>query len=161
MHVELEAVVELQKTLDAERCQQKRHRQSGRIDGEKKDAFPNCVLGCGESEHNRENRTDAGRPSKGKSKSNDKSAPGGRTAFKAMQSRVRQQGLDLQQAGQVQAEENDDRASDAGEQRFVLREHMANFSRNRTLRDEDDAKANDKSCGIEHHLAEKLPFLQL
>src|SRR5208337_1184904 len=158
MHVELKAVVELQKTLDAERSQQERHSQSGRVNRQKKDALPDGVLGSGESEHDRQNRTDARRPSKSKSKSNDKRAPGGRITFEAVQPRVSQQRLDLEEAGQVQAKEDDDRSSDAGEQRFVLCEDLADFRRDRAQRDEDDAESDDEGRGIEHHLAEELPF---
>jgi len=44
VHVEFEAVVELQKALDAERRQKEGHGQSGGIDGEKEDPLPDCVL---------------------------------------------------------------------------------------------------------------------
>jgi len=103
-----------------ERGQQERHRQSGGVDGQKKDAFPDSVLSGGESEHDRQDRTYTWRPAEGESKTNHKRAPGGGTAFEAVQSRVGQQSLDLQDAGQVKAEENDDHSGDAGEQRFVL-----------------------------------------
>src|SRR5208282_6344950 len=134
---------------------------SGRVDGQKKDAFPDGVLSGRESENDRENRTDARRPSKGKSEPDDKRAPRGRTAFEAMQSRVGQQRLDLKYAGQVKTEENNDHTGDSGEQRFVLREDLADFGRDRAECYEDDAEADDECRGIEHHLAEKLPFLHL
>ena len=78
-----------------------------------------------------------------------------------MQPRVGQQSLDLKDAGQVKTEENDDHSGDAGEQRFVLREDLADFGRDRAQRDEDDAEADDERGGIEHHLAEELAFFQL
>jgi hypothetical protein len=78
-----------------------------------------------------------------------------------MQPRVGQQRFDLENAGQVQAEKNNDHSGDAGEQRFVLREHLADFGRDRSQRDEDDAEADDERGRIEHHLAEELPFFQL
>ena len=77
-----------------------------------------------------------------------------------MQPCVGQQSLDLQETGQVQTEENDDRSGDAGEQRFVLCEDLADFRRDRAQRDEDDAESDDEGRGIEHHLAKELPFLQ-
>ncbi len=50
-----------------------------------------------------------------------------------MQSRVGQQPLDLKEARQVETEKNDDRSGDAREQRFVLREDLADFRRDSTL----------------------------
>ena len=78
-----------------------------------------------------------------------------------MQARIGQQSLDLKDAGQVQTEENDDHSGDAGEQRFVLRENLADLGRDRAQRDKDDAEADDERGRIEHHLAEEFAFFQL
>src|ERR1017187_8955363 len=78
-----------------------------------------------------------------------------------MQARVGEQRFDLQEAGQVQTEENNDRSGDAGEQRLVLREDLSDFGGDGAQRDEDDAETDDESGGVDHYFAEELAFLHL
>jgi len=123
VHVEFEAVVELQKTLDAERSQQEWYGQSGRVNGKKKDTLPDGVLSGGESQHYREDGPTQGVHPKAKAKPITNAPPRGGTAFQVMEPRVGEESLDLEDASEVQAEENDDHSGDAREQRFVLREN--------------------------------------
>src|SRR6266853_5544038 len=81
VHVEFEAIIKLQKAFNAKRSQQERHRQSGRINRQKKNPLPNRILSGGESQHHGEDRTDAWCPSKSKCKANHKRSPRRRTAF--------------------------------------------------------------------------------
>src|ERR1035441_2542795 len=76
-----------------------------------------------------------------------------------MQARVGEQRFDLQEAGQVQTEENNDRSGDAGEQRLVLREDLSDFGGDGAQRDEDDAETDDKGGGVDHYFGEELAFL--
>src|SRR5208282_5233034 len=151
-------------TLESARCQAK---SAGKVRPIRPSRWPEerrLSRRCPERPRIRERPRESDRRTasiQGKSEPDDKRAPRGRTAFEAMQSRVGQQRLDLKYAGQVKTEENNDHTGDAGEQRFVLREDLADFRRDRTERDEDDAEADDEGSGIEHHLAEELPFLQL
>src|SRR5208337_3992754 len=62
-----EILVETHELAEKKRGQQKGHGESRRINGQEQHAARDRVAGSGEHEHGGKDRTDAGRPAKGKS----------------------------------------------------------------------------------------------
>src|SRR5580700_6077677 len=75
MQVFAESLIKNQKTADAERRQQKWNRQSCGRARQQEHSLPYRVLRGGNSEHSREDWSDARRPSKRERKSHQKSTP--------------------------------------------------------------------------------------
>src|SRR5882762_9586216 len=89
VHMSLEAFVEDQKPLNPQRCQQERHRQAHRINGQQPYALENGVLLRRKGQDYCQYRPYAGRPTKGKSETNHQRAPWRRSTFNAMQPFIR------------------------------------------------------------------------
>ena len=112
MHVEFEPVVELKKALNAKRRNQEWHRETGRVNGKEENPLPYRILRGGKTEHDCEDRPNAGRPAKGECKSDNKCSPRRRAAFECVQARIGEQCFDLEDSGEVKPKKNDDRARD-------------------------------------------------
>src|SRR5208282_547147 len=104
MHVGAEAAVKLEKAFDSKGSQEEWHCQSHRIDRQQHDSLCDRVLGGGESQDNRQDRSYAWRPAESEGEADHKGAPRGATAFYAVQARVRVQSFDFENSGEVQAE---------------------------------------------------------
>jgi len=115
MQVHAKARVKSQKTLDAERRNKKWYRQSQRINREQENPFAHRTLRRGEREDGGEDRPDAGRPAESEGKADGECPGDGFALYRLVDAGVRIEILDLQQAGEVQSEEDDDRAGDDAE----------------------------------------------
>src|SRR5215472_5595348 len=72
------SLIKTQKTIYAQRGDQKRHSQSGRIAGQKDHSLPYRVLFGGNGQHAGQNGADARRPAKRKCKAQQKTAKSAR-----------------------------------------------------------------------------------
>src|SRR5258708_21258349 len=113
MHVRAEAAVKFQKTLHQKRGQQKRYGQPERIYPQEESAFEQRAFLRSYSENSRQNWAQARSPAESKGEANHKRTEGSIAAFHIMQASIRIKRIDLEDAGQVQSEENDDDARDS------------------------------------------------
>ena len=56
----------------------------------------------------------------------------------------------------MEAKKNDDQPRRRGQERFVLRQHLADFGGDGAESDEDDAEAEDEGRRVAHHLAKQM-----
>jgi hypothetical protein len=78
-----------------------------------------------------------------------------------MQTSVRIEGFDLENASQVQSEKNDDDARYPGQRVFVNPEHLADHGRCRAQRDKNDAEPQNEPNGVHHHPPHELSLRRL
>src|SRR5207247_8481674 len=85
MHVRPEAAIELQKTLDAERGQQKWHGEAKRIHGEEDNPLDHGVLRCREPKDDCQDWSDARCPAESECKTDYEDSPRRTASFDAVQ----------------------------------------------------------------------------
>src|ERR1700678_3746105 len=104
----------------------------------------------GESKNDGQDRAHARGPTESESEANHKRAPRGAATFHAVQARIGVESFDLEYSGQVQAEENNNYARDLRQGRAVARQHLADFGRDRSQSNEDDAESENEGDRVQH-----------
>src|SRR5664279_2873972 len=112
--------VKRQKAIDSKRSQQERYCQAHRVNRQQQYPFEDGLLGAGENEDGSQDGADAGSPAKGKGETDRERAPGAGTALYLVQSLVGVERLDLEQASEVQAKDDDDDARHFGQEIVIL-----------------------------------------
>src|ERR1700733_13051781 len=113
MHVRPEAAVEFQKALHQKRCQQKGHRQSQGIYRKQEYALHQRILFSGNSKDRGQDGAQAGSPAEGKSEADHEGADRSAAAFHTVEAGIGVESLDLENASEMQPEENNDNSGDA------------------------------------------------
>src|SRR5271157_2316278 len=102
-----------QEAIYSQRGQQKRHGQTERIDCQKYDSPEHRFLRPCENQDRCQDRTDAWRPAKSEGKADGKRSQSTRPSFDIVQPLVSVERVDLPNAGQVEAENDDHNARDS------------------------------------------------
>src|SRR5712671_445687 len=106
MQMAPETLVKTKEPVDSDRRQQKRNREAGRINSEKKNAAGNRFRIGGERQDGRENRADAWRPSEGECEAQQEAAgyarksPAGFCAFFSLRSEIMEADIAIEPASQ-------------------------------------------------------------
>src|SRR5882757_8695507 len=123
MQIFPEIFVETEELAEEDGGEKKRNGESGGVDGQEKNAAGNGFAGGGESENGGEYRADAGRPSKGEGKAEEKTAEDAGLGVLAAEMDVA-----VEPAGELRAEEADQRerkkvaCAESGEERAVVQQ---------------------------------------
>ena len=107
-----------------------------------------------------EDRSDARRPAERECKPDDEGAPRCAAAFYIVETLVRVQRFDLEQASQMKAEKNNHYAGYLGERGFVPRRELTDSGGKRPQGNEDNAETQYEQRRIEHDAAEQLIVLR-
>src|SRR5271165_1115158 len=105
-----ETAIKNQEAIYSQRGEQKRHRQTKRIDCQKYDPSEDRFLRSRENQDGRQYWTDAWCPAKSEGKADCKRSQRTGPSFYIVQALVSVEGVDLPNAGQMQAENDDDNA---------------------------------------------------
>src|SRR5689334_7356542 len=106
------AFIETQKLIDAEACQQKRHREPGRVERRQHEATAPAAAGGSQADDAAENRTNARRPARGKRNTERGRAKHAAWFVVGKKARVFVECSDLDQADQLQTESDDHESAD-------------------------------------------------
>src|SRR6202034_4905936 len=90
-------------------------------------------------------------PAESECETDHECAYGSAAALHAVQTSVGIERFDLENAGQVQPEENNDDTRYSGQRVFVDPEQLANLGRGRSQHDKNYAEAEDESDRVHHH----------
>src|SRR5947209_8761730 len=159
MHVSTKPAVKLQKALNTQRRQQERDRQAERVYRQQNNSLHHRILLRGKTQDHRQNRSHARRPSKSKGKANDKRSPGGASPFYIVQPLVGIEHVDLENSGEMQAEENNNDTGCYRQPRFISGQQISDTSRSCTQSHKHDAEPDDEHDRVQHHSTQQLSFL--
>ena len=116
MEVPLESAVESQKLVQTKTGQHERDAKTHRIDGQQKHALSHRLLRAGDREDPGKNRADTGGPSERESQAQHQRAQNPARLFDIMEALVPVQKVDLDDAQQMNAKNNNDEPCDLRQQ---------------------------------------------
>ena len=145
-----EALKGPQEDIEREGGQEKRHCQPHRVDEEQPDTRPHMIASGGERQHRPQNRPDARGPTRSKRDPYPHRSQIADGFVVQMHAALAFQRGQAQNAGQVQAQQDDDGASDASDPDSVVSEELAQEGRRRAEQYEDQRKAGYEQEGVGH-----------
>lgn len=161
MQVAAETGVKAEEAIDSQRGQDERDRQTCRINGEEENSFEYRVLRARQQQDSSKDGTDARSPAEGKREADEERAKGTGATFYAVQPLIRIERVDLEQACEMEAEDDNDDPGKDCERPVILMGELSDAGGYCSQGDEDNTETENEAERVLHYGAQELAVRRL